>query len=72
MDAHKYSNATLSKIFGVMLKEIDEGRYTREELEGLIQAIKVQVEFRKLMIRFYELLLNDTLNPINDFPDAQK
>ncbi|KAJ9565621.1 hypothetical protein OSB04_001587 [Centaurea solstitialis] len=43
-EAHKYSNTTLFKIYGVMAKEIDEGRLTREEIEGFLQSIRIGIK----------------------------
>ncbi|KAJ9552708.1 hypothetical protein OSB04_016753 [Centaurea solstitialis] len=70
-ESHKYSNSTLFKIFGVIMKEVEEGRLTKEEIEGIIQSIRVQVSFRKLIIKYFDMLRNDTLYPINDFPDVK-
>ena len=68
MEVHKYSNETLQKIYGIIMKEVDAGNITKEESEGLVESIIGQYNYRKLILKMFEMLRDDLTNPVNDFP----
>ncbi|KAJ9547420.1 hypothetical protein OSB04_019963 [Centaurea solstitialis] len=39
-----------------MMKEVEDGCMTREEIEGIVESIRVVINFKRLMLKFFETL----------------
>ena len=67
-EATKYSNQTLTRIENT-INVLKESEFVQTEpAEQILQAIHAQKEYRRLIIQMHKTLMNDFLNPMNDFP----
>ena len=69
-ESHKYSTETLEWIFKRTATEVERGHLRMSEVSRILEAIKIQINFREWIFNVYRTIKADMLYAVDDFPES--